>query len=58
MSQRLFISYCRVNWSFTCWLVEKLGKLLDANIFVDYIRIAETNFARMFAAWAVQIVEV
>jgi len=58
MSQRLFISYRRVNWSFTCWLAEEMGKLLDADIFVDYTRIAETNFARMFAAWTVQIVEV
>ncbi len=41
---KLFISYRRAAWSFTYWLAEELGKLLDAEIFVDYSGIEETNF--------------
>src|SRR5512141_2755625 len=46
MSKRVFVSYRRVNWSFTYWLAEELGKLLDAEIFVDYSGIDETDFER------------
>ncbi|MCL4880422.1 MAG: SUMF1/EgtB/PvdO family nonheme iron enzyme [Anaerolineae bacterium] len=41
---KLFISYRRTNWSFTYWLADELGKLLDAHIFVDFAGIDESNF--------------
>lgn len=41
---KLFISYRRAAWSFTYWLAEELGKLIDAEIFVDFSGIDETNF--------------
>jgi formylglycine-generating enzyme required for sulfatase activity len=41
---KLFVSYRRAAWSFTYWLAEELGKVLDAEIFVDYSGIDETNF--------------
>jgi formylglycine-generating enzyme required for sulfatase activity len=41
---KLFISYRRANWSFTYWLAEELSKLLDAEIFVDYTGIDESDF--------------
>jgi iron(II)-dependent oxidoreductase len=41
---KLFVSYRRAAWSFTYWLVEELGKLLDAEIFVDYSGMDESNF--------------
>ncbi len=44
MPNHLFISYRRANWSFTYWLAEELGKLLDADVFVDYTGIDETDF--------------
>ncbi len=44
MTPRLFISYRRASWSFTYWLAEELYKLIDADIFVDYSGIDETDF--------------
>src|SRR5262245_58667817 len=41
---KLFVSYRRAAWSFTYWLAEELGRVLDAEIFVDYSGIDETNF--------------
>jgi hypothetical protein len=41
---KLFISYRRAAWSFTGWLAEELGKLLAAEIFVDYSSIDNANF--------------
>jgi|SRR5258708_8023534 len=43
---KLFVSYRRAAWSFTYWLVEELNKLLDAEIFVDYSGVDETNFEK------------
>jgi len=42
--KRLFVSYRRANWAFTYWLVEVLSSLLDAEIFIDYRGIDETDF--------------
>ena len=44
--QKLFVSYRRVNWSFTYWLAIELGGLLDADIFVDYSGVDETDFEK------------
>src|SRR5687768_6300307 len=41
---KIFVSYRRASWSFTYWLIEELGKLLDAQMFVDYDGIDEANF--------------
>lgn len=41
---KLFISYRRKSWPFTHRLAEELGKRLDADIFVDYTGVDETDF--------------
>lgn len=41
---KVFISYRRKSWPFTQRLAEELGKLIDADIFVDYSGIDETDF--------------
>lgn len=42
--KKLFVSYRRTNWSFTYWLAEELGKLIEAELFVDFSGIDESNF--------------
>lgn len=44
MSQKLFISYRRKSWPFTHRLAEDLRQRLDAEIFVDFQGIDETDF--------------
>jgi len=46
MPKKLFISYRRANWSFTQWLSQELGKLIDAEIFIDFSGIDESNFEK------------
>ncbi|WP_119067801.1 toll/interleukin-1 receptor domain-containing protein [Aggregatilinea lenta] len=41
---KIFVSYRRASWSFTYWLVDELSKLLDAEIFLDFSGIDESNF--------------
>ncbi|MCS6872915.1 MAG: toll/interleukin-1 receptor domain-containing protein, partial [Anaerolineae bacterium] len=41
---KLFISYRRVTWAFTHRLAERLEQLLDAQIFVDFKGVDESNF--------------
>src|SRR5438445_1048488 len=43
---KLFISYRRKSWPFTHRLAEQLGRLVQADIFIDYKGVDETDFAR------------
>jgi formylglycine-generating enzyme required for sulfatase activity len=41
---RIFISYRRKSWPFTHRLAEELGQRLDAELFVDFTGVDETDF--------------
>jgi formylglycine-generating enzyme required for sulfatase activity len=43
---RIFISYRRKSWPFTRQLAEELGQRLDAELFVDFTGVDETDFER------------
>jgi len=43
---KLFVSYRRKSWPFTSQLVNHLRRRLDADIFVDYEGVDETNFEK------------
>ncbi|MEO8393920.1 MAG: toll/interleukin-1 receptor domain-containing protein [Chloroflexota bacterium] len=43
---KLFVSYRRKSWPFTSQLVNNLRRRLDADIFVDYEGVDETNFEK------------